>query len=411
MPPENIFFITNKENFFNVFNQIKDITPSFKQDQILVEPASLNTAPAVTYAIKHLAEKKKIDLAAPLIFLPSDHYIGDKEIYEKVVATAMQKVGDNIGTIGITPTKPEIGYGYIRKGKAEDGYCEVLEFKEKPDVKQAEEYISSGQYLWNSGMYIFNIRTFASELRRHAPALYSLLIQNFDKFLKNFHSLSPISIDYAISEKSDKVIVFEGNFGWSDIGSFDSLADILEEKQTSRHININSKNIFIHSATDRLVATLGVEDLIIVENNDSILIQKRGLGEEVKKIVNHLKENKIKELDHNLIVHRPWGKYEVLIENPFHKVKKITVYPGAKLSLQLHYHRVEHWIVVKGLARITRGKETVFLKENESTFIPTLTNHRLENIGKINLEIIEVQTGNYLEEDDIIRHQDEYDRE
>ncbi|MEK7097298.1 MAG: cupin domain-containing protein, partial [Patescibacteria group bacterium] len=230
-------------------------------------------------------------------------------------------------------------------------------------------------------------------------------------FLEKFKSLPSISIDFAISEKSDKVVVFEGDFGWSDIGSFDGLAEILSGKdENSRHIGIDSKNIFIHSTNNRLITTIGVEDLIVVENNDSILIQKRGRSEDVKKIVRHLKDNKFREIDHNLIVYRPWGKYEVLIDSPAHKVKKITVYPGAKLSLQAHYHRAEHWVVVRGSAKIINGENELSLRENESSYIPAMTKHRLENPGKVDLEIIEVQTGNYLEEDDIIRYDDEYKR-
>lgn len=409
MPAENIYFITNNDNFFNVFNQIKEIEKSFKASQVLIEPASLNTAPAMTYAIKHLAEKAKVDLDEPIIFLPSDHYIGDKEAFAKTVAGAMANVGPRIGTIGIVPSKPETGYGYIRKGERENNYFKVLEFREKPDRTTAEEYLRSGQYLWNSGMYIFTIRAFVKELRLHAPEIYSLLTKDFENFTRQFHALPSISIDYAISEKSNNTIVFEGDFGWNDIGSFDSLTEILDN-HNPRHISIDSKNVFVHSANNRLVATLGVEDLNVIETNDSILVYKRGRGEEVKKIVDHLKENNLKEIEHNLVVHRPWGKYEVLIDSPLHKVKKITVYPGAQLSLQKHFHRVEHWVVIKGMAKVTNGDKEIFLKENESTFIPAMTVHRLENPGKINVEIIEVQTGHYLEEDDIIRFEDAYNR-
>lgn len=411
MPAENIFFITNRDNFYNVFNQIKDVLPEFKQEQILVEPASLNTAPAAAYAVKHLAENVKIDLSAPIFFLPADHYIRDVDAYLEIIKIVAAEVSDFIGTIGIVPTKPETGFGYIRKGEKAENYFRIFEFKEKPDRETAQKYLESGEYLWNSGMYVFNIRSFARELRQHAPEIYSLLIKDFDNFLENFSALPAISIDYAISEKSDKVIVFEGDFGWSDIGSFDSLAETAKENNASRHIGIDSKNIFVRSATDRLIVTLGVEDLVIVENRDAILVHRRGQSEEVKKIVEYLKENQIEELDHNLLVYRPWGRYEVLIDEPAHKVKKITVYPGAKLSLQSHHHRVEHWVVVKGVAKIVNGDKEILLKENESAFINALAKHRLENPGKINLEIIEVQTGNYLKEDDIERYDDEYNRE
>lgn len=414
MPLENIFLVTNGENFFNVYNQIRDIEKNFQEKQVLVEPASLNTAPAVTYAVKYLAEEAKIDLEEPIIILPSDHYIGNGEAYAELVKKAMKEVGDNIGTIGINPLSPDTGFGYIKKGEknAEKSYFKVLEFKEKPDKNTAERYLESGRYVWNSGMYIFNIRAFIKEIHKHAPELYSLFIQNFSIFLEKFPNLPAIPIDIAIAEKSDKVIVFEGNFVWSDIGSFDKLAEITAKDKFAggRHIGFDSKNIFVHSTGDRLVVTLGVEDLIVVENNDSILIQRKGKSEDIKKVVEYLKENQFKELNHNIIVYRPWGKYEVLFDTSTHKVKKITVYPGAKLSLQNHYHRAEHWVVVKGVAKVVNGDKSITLKENESTFIPALTLHRLENPGKINLELIEVQTGSYLEEDDIMRYDDDYNR-
>lgn len=413
MPSGSIFFITNRDNLFNVINQIKEIENDFNPAQVLTEPASLNTAAAATYAIKYLAEERGVDVEKPVIFLPADHYIGDRESYLGVVKNSMAKVKDRIGTIGITASAPETGYGYIRKGEKEGDYHRVMEFREKPDKDTAEKYIASGNYVWNSGMYIFNVRTFAKELRQHAPEIYSAMVRNMSEFLEDFKNLPATSIDYAISEKSANVIVFEGEFGWSDIGSFDSLTDKLNniDLKKDRHINIDSKNIFVHSPNNKLIATLGVEDLVVIENNDSILIHKRGRGEDVKMVVDYMKKNSVRELEHNLLVHRPWGKYEVLIDDPAHKVKRITVYPGSKLSLQAHHHRAEHWVVVKGTAKVVNGDKDIVLKENESTFIPAFTKHRLENPGKINLELIEVQTGSYLEEDDIIRFDDVYNRD
>ena len=358
----------------------------------------------------YYAEKKKANPAAPLIILPADHYIGNEGEFSKILKKAAQSVADNIGTIGIIPTKPETGYGYIRKGEKIDGFFKVLEFKEKPDKETAQKYLTSGEYVWNSGMYIFNEKTFSSELEKYSPKIYEIYKKGYDKILENFHSLPSISIDYAISEKSQKVAVFEGDFGWNDIGSFDSLTEIMKKDPNPRHVNIDSKNIFVHTESNRLVATVEVDDLNIIETADSILVQKRGRAEDVKKIVEYLKNHNLRELKHNLIVHRPWGKYEVLMDEPLLKVKRITVYPEGKLSLQAHNHRVEHWVVVKGTAKIVHGEKEITLQENESTFIPKLTKHRLENSGKINLEIIEVQTGSYLEEDDIIRYDDVYNR-
>lgn len=412
MPEKNIFLVTNEENFFNVYNQVKDIYPEIEKNQIITEPASLNTAPAIALGVKYLTDVVKIKKDAPIIINPADHYVGKPEAFVKIVKGAMKKVGDHIGTIGITPAWAETGYGYIKKGKREGSYCILDGFKEKPDLQTARKYLESGEYVWNSGMYLFNAKTFASELKKHCSKLFSFYEKKFDDFLKNFSKLENEAIDTAISEKSKKGIVFEGDFGWSDVGSFDALADIKKQngKVKDRHVLLDSKNVFVHSSSNRLVTTVGVEDLVVVENNDCILIHKRGRSEEVKKVVSHLKDNNYKEIEHNVEVQRPWGKYEVLIDEKNHKVKKITVHPGASLSLQSHNHRAEHWVVVKGTAKVVNGENLLVLHENESTYIPAKAKHRLENPGEVDLQIVEVQTGEYLEEDDIIRYDDIYGR-
>lgn len=409
MPTENIFIVTNKENLYNSYNQLKELEPDYPIGQILIEPMSLNTAPAITLAIKHLAEKVKINTSAPIIILPADHYIGNKNEFCRVVKEAMENTNDHVGTIGIKPSRPETGYGYIEKGDWLGKYYIAKRFTEKPDVETAQEFVSSNNYVWNSGYYIFNIKTFVNELRKHASEIYSILYLDYQNFFARFGEMPDISIDYAISEKSDKVIVFEGDFGWSDVGSFDSLSELMTNDNT-KHISIESKNVFVHSENNRLVATIGVKDLVVIENTDAILIKQKGRSDDLRGLVKYLKDKKYKELEHNMIVHRPWGRYEILVDNGSHKAKKIVVYPGAKLSVQSHYHRAEHWIVVKGIAKILLEKETKLLRENESTFIPAATKHSLENPGKINLELIEVSTGNYLEEDDIQRFEDIYNR-
>ena len=409
MPADNIFFITNKENYYNALNQIKDVKKDFDKTKILIEPASLNTAPAIAYAVKYLLEKVKIDINEPIVFLPSDHYIAREATFIKTLDTAFKRIGDAIGTIGIVPTAPKTAYGYIKKGDRQGDYYRVQEFKEKPDEETARQYLLSGQYVWNSGIYIFNAKTFINELRSLAPEIYRVCAQSFPVFIENFQRLPNVSIDVAISEKSDKVIVFEGDFGWSDIGSFDSLAEIrASDTGNGRHISIDSKNIFVHSAKNRLITTLGVEDLNIIENNDSILIHKKGRSEEMKKVVDYLKNNNYRELSDNIVDYRPWGKAELLIDTPTYKVKKNIVYPGGKISLQSHQHRTEHWIMVRGIAKVINAEKVLYLKENESIYVPPMTVHRLENIGKINVEFIEVQTGNYLNEDDIVRYDDCY---
>jgi mannose-1-phosphate guanylyltransferase/mannose-6-phosphate isomerase len=413
IPADGIYLVTNPDNYFNVFNQIREVYPQVAKKQIIVEPVSLNTAPAILLAVKYLAEKIKADEKAPLIFLPADHHIGDEEKFIRIARAAMEEVGDNIGTLGITPTGPETGFGYIEKGKSEGGYHRAASFKEKPDRAVAESYLASGRYVWNSGIYIMTSATLKKEIAEHAPRLSSHFDKSYDDFLDSFSELPAESIDTAISEKSDKVIVFEDDFGWSDIGSFDVLAGIVQKNNLidKRHIFIDSDNVYAHSESGKTIATLGVSDINIIESNDVVFVQKKGRSEDVKKVVNYLKDNGRKEIEHSIIVYRPWGKYEVLIDNAKnHKVKKITVFPGASLSLQSHEYRSEHWVVVKGTAEAVNGEKTLMLHENESTYIPAGAKHRLANPGKEDLEIIEVQTGEYLGEDDITRYEDDYGR-
>ncbi len=410
MPKENIYFSTGKDNFFNVLNQIREVEKDYNKEQVIAEPMARNTAPAMALSVKYLAEKVQIDPKASIIFLPADHYIKDTEKFAQIVKSAMQEVGSHIGTIGITPTKPVTGYGYIRKGEKSNNHNKVLEFKEKPDKETAKKYVDSGEYVWNSGMFIFNVSTFQDELEKNAPEIFDLYKESYENFLANFGKTPSISIDYAIAEKSNRVIVFEGDFGWNDIGSFDSLAEIKISDENPRHLNFDSKDVYVHTDSNRLVATLGVENINIIETADSILVQKQGRAEEVKKIVEYLKENNLDELEHNLMVYRPWGKFEVLVDDVNHKVKKLTVFPGAKLSLQSHKRRAEHWVVVKGIAKVVNGENLLTLHENESTYISAGNKHQLSNEGGEPLEIIEVQTGDYFGEDDIERYEDKYGR-
>jgi mannose-1-phosphate guanylyltransferase/mannose-6-phosphate isomerase len=410
MPTSHIFVVTGKDGYFDVLRQLQEVDEHFDAKQILVEPVALNTAPAITYAIKHLVEMVKVPLTTPIMIAPSDHYIADSGAYTKIVKDFALTVGPHIGTIGITPTKPETGYGYIKKGDLIKPYHAVTEFKEKPSQEIAKSYVDSGKYVWNSGMYLFAIETFIEELKKHAPGIHEHFKKDMKTFLSDFSLMPSISIDYAISEKSDKVVVYEGDFGWNDIGSFDSLADLQDKKEDTRHINIDSHNIFIHNGNDKVIATIGVDDLNIIDTKDGLLIKKRGTGEDVKKVVEKMKELKMKEVDHNMLGYRPWGKYEVLVDQPNHKVKKIVVYPGGRLSLQSHGKRSEHWIIVKGIAGVTHGESYKIFSENESVHIPVNTKHRLENKGEGLLEVIEVQTGDYFGEDDIVRFDDEYGR-
>ncbi|TXH01456.1 MAG: mannose-1-phosphate guanylyltransferase [Candidatus Moraniibacteriota bacterium] len=294
---DKIFFVTNKNGYVNVLEQIQAIEPEFEPSNIIIEPTSLNTAPALACAVKYLLDRKGVQRQEQIVSFHADHYIRDTEEYVALLQVALEQLGDHIGTIGIEPTKPETGYGYIRKGKQQGEYFMVAEFCEKPPLERAKEYLASGQYVWNSGMYLFSVQTFLGEIEKYAPEISSLMQKDWEGFLDGFSSLPAVSIDNAVSEKSDRVIVFPGNFGWSDIGSFDSLADLGQSGFLTRHISIDDKNVLVHSEGDKLIATIGLEDVVVVEAGDSILVYKRGRAEEVKKVVEKLKEGGAKEID------------------------------------------------------------------------------------------------------------------
>lgn len=294
---ENILLVTNEPGYPNVLLQIQAIEPGFEPAQILIEPKSLNTAPALAAAVKYLLDCRGAKQEEKIVFVPADHFIRDTEEYVALLETAFREIGDRLGTIGIEPTKPETGYGYIRKGEPAANHFTVAEFCEKPPLDQAKAYLASGDYLWNSGMYLFTAGTFLEEIEKYAPEIFALLDKDWESFLDGFQALPAISIDNAVSEKSDRVIVFPGNFGWSDIGSFDSLAELGTSGFMTRHIGIDCKDVYVHSENDRLIATIGLEDIVVVEAGDSILVYKRGRAEAVKQIVEKLKEGEAKEID------------------------------------------------------------------------------------------------------------------
>ncbi|MGB4943488.1 MAG: sugar phosphate nucleotidyltransferase [Candidatus Moraniibacteriota bacterium] len=300
MPMERIYFITNQDGFSTVLEQIHEIDATFETSQVIIEPKSLNTAPAMACAVKYLQSEKAVGPDEKVLFLPSDHYIGNVESYIATLKTAFETVGEYIGTIGIRALTPETGYGYIKKGAPENGHFSVVQFCEKPDKIVAAGYVQSGEYVWNSGMYLMSIETFIREIQQHAPEIAASLKGPWSGFIEDFDALPSISFDYAVSEKSSAVVVYEGDFGWSDIGSFDSLAEISGGTRTeTRHIGIDSEHVFVHSASDRLVATIGVDNLTIIETPDSILVCRRGRTEEVKKIVEILKASGAREVESN----------------------------------------------------------------------------------------------------------------
>jgi mannose-1-phosphate guanylyltransferase/mannose-6-phosphate isomerase len=413
--PEDIILLTNEQYKFHVLAELNEISENLT-DKILLEPARRNTAPAIAFGMKYCLERLRVEPSEVLLVCPSDHIIKPVEKFVEYVRLA-EKVAKQgyLITFGIKPLYPETGYGYIKiTGEDKGGYYSVERFTEKPDFETAKRFLSEGNYFWNSGMFAFTIETMIEELRLCAPEIYQLFDHPLEAMIANFHKMPDISIDYAVMEKSKKVVAIPMDIYWSDIGSWDSLYDVLEKDEKGNVIlgNVLTKETenSLIIGNKRLIATIDLKDLIIVETDDALLIAKRGSAQKVKHIVEELKAwNRVEALEHKT-VYRPWGEYTVLEEGPRYKIKRIVVKPGAKLSLQMHYHRSEHWVVVKGTAKVTIGDKVMYIHENESAYVPKSTPHRLENPGKIPLEIIEVQNGEYVGEDDIVRLDDEYGR-
>lgn len=393
--PEDLHIVTGVAYFHDVAQQIKAIHPKLEAN-IIVEPAAKNTAPALEFALR------KLNPAPDALFLvtPADHIIAPVAKYQEHVLEACQFAQKGfLVTFGIRPTRPETGYGYIKaKGFA------VEKFVEKPDLKTAQKYLQAGDYFWNSGMFVFSAATFREELHKHCPEIATA----------SFEAMPSISIDYAVLEKSERVAMVPLEVTWSDIGSWENVYELLDKDEQQNAIQgdavtLHTTNSLI-LAQSRLVATIGVKDFLIVETEDVVLIADKKEAQQVKQIVEQLKHLGKKEAREHLTTQRPWGAYTVLMEGDRYKIKKIQVQPQQKLSLQMHYHRSEHWVIVSGTAKVTiQDKETI-VHEGESIFVPKSAIHRVENPGKVVLEIIEVQVGEYLGEDDILRLEDIYGR-
>jgi mannose-1-phosphate guanylyltransferase/mannose-6-phosphate isomerase len=411
IPKERIFFVTHKDQYWHVFNQIHEVYPELRAEQIVSEPERRNTAAALVLGMR---QARTVDATiAPsdvCVVAPSDHYIKHTDLFTALLAQAIAGTKDNVAIIGTKPHAPKTGFGYFRQDrKRDDGSHTVDTFHEKPDVATATEYVQSGQWIWNTGIYMLSDETLERELTNHAPHLLSLrTTPNIDVV---YRELPDLAIDHAISERTKHLIAYDASaVGWSDIGAFDAVEPENVVERPVEHIGVDSSNITVLGNDKHLVATIGVEDLTIVKTQDSTLICKKGESEKVKTLVQELKTKQHPTVEDELLVHRPWGKYEVLVDSPLYKVKRITVLPDAKLSLQSHEHRSEHWVVVKGAASIVNGSRSYVVYENESVFIPKGGLHQLGNAGSEPLEIIEVQTGHYLGEDDITRYADDYKR-
>ncbi len=408
--PSEMLIVTNQDYFHHVKTQVGELDPELAQ-QILVEPERKNTAPAIALAYAYLADRMKCDPSETFLVSSSDHLISPEDRFLEAVQQAdlLARKGRHV-IFGIRPHKPETGYGYILADKSGN----VQRFVEKPDYALAQQYLLSGDYLWNSGIFLFQMELFQKELGAYCPEIESKLHAGFEQAMQHFSEMPEISIDYALMEKSKRVSVLPLDLTWSDVGSWDSVYDAFE-KDSNQNVkvgnvmDIDTKNCLIMGGK-RLISTIGLEDLLVVETDDALLIGKKGESQRVKQLVEELKKKNAKEPYEHLTSHRPWGRYTVLEEGERYKIKRIVVEPGQKLSLQMHYHRSEHWVVVQGTAKVTLGEKEQILHENESIFVQKGQVHRLENPGRVRLELIEVQVGEYVGEDDIVRLEDVYQR-
>ncbi|MDM8563043.1 mannose-1-phosphate guanylyltransferase/mannose-6-phosphate isomerase [Candidatus Marithioploca araucensis] len=414
--------VCNENHRFLVAEQLRNIGVSAAH--IILEPIGRNTAPAVAVAALTALSR---DSDAILLVLPADHLIAKTSLFREAVTAGVPLASaNNLVTFGIVPNRPETGYGYINATDViEDNALSVKRFVEKPDLDTAQQYINSGEYYWNSGMFLFKASQYIKELETYAPDIVNSCRQAIDNAKKDkdflrldadaFKASPSDSIDYAVMEKTHSAVMIPLDAGWNDIGAWSSLWEVSEQDSEGNVILGDVLTENVHDsylrAEHRLLAAIGVENLTIIETADAVLVAHKDHVQEVKKIVSRLKADERCEAELHRKVYRPWGSYEGIDAETRFQVKRITVNPGASLSLQKHYHRSEHWIVVKGTAQVTKGDETFIITENQSTYIPLGIKHRLENPGKLPLEIIEVQSGSYLGEDDIVRYEDAYGRE
>jgi mannose-1-phosphate guanylyltransferase/mannose-1-phosphate guanylyltransferase/mannose-6-phosphate isomerase len=410
--------ICNEDHRFMVAEQLREIEA--EAHAIILEPVGRNTAPAV--ALAALAA----DPDEVLLILPADHVIEDVATFQAAVKQAVVEAEKgHLVTFGIVPTGPETGYGYIQATKEGDGVArQVNRFVEKPDLETATGYLESGDYYWNSGMFVFKASRYLEELEKFNSEMLAACREAYEKAEEDldfvridrvaFEACPSDSIDYAVMEKTDSAVVIPLDANWNDVGSWAALWEVSEKDSQGNALKgdvltHDTTNSYIYS-DQKLVATIGIKDLVVIETDDAVMVAPRDRVQEVKEIVARLKADKRSESEQHRKVYRPWGYYDSIDNGERHQAKRIVVKPGAKLSLQMHHHRAEHWIVVKGTALVTRGEEQLIVSENESTYIPLGTIHCLENKGVIPLEMIEVQSGSYLGEDDIVRFEDKYGR-
>ena len=413
--PADVFVLTSRQYMYAMKEQLRAINSDLEKN-ILFEPCQKNTAPAIALALKYIMERHGAISSETVFVTPSDQIIEPVERFCSYLdrSSKLAQAG-RIATFGIRPTHPEVGYGYIQAGARfrEDALI-ADRFVEKPDHDTAVSYIAAGNFYWNAGMFAFRIGTMIEELKAFSPEIAKYFEGSFEEFERDFEKLPNISIDYAVMEKSKKTVVLPIDLTWSDVGSWDSVYDLLPKDQNGNAslgevVEIDTVNSLI-LGDRRLVAAIGLEDMLIVETPDVVLVAKKKESQKVKEIVSRLKAMGRKEIKEHLTTNRPWGHFTILDAGERYKIKKILVNPGQTLSLQMHFHRSEHWVVVKGTAKVTIEAKETFVHENESIYVPKGSVHRVSNPGKVALEIIETQVGEYLGEDDIVRLQDIYGR-
>ncbi|AIY64599.1 mannose-1-phosphate guanylyltransferase/mannose-6-phosphate isomerase [Pseudoalteromonas piratica] len=415
----NPIAVCNEAHRFIIAEQLNEIGQS--PSAVILEPVARNTAPAIALAALKASE---LNENAVLVILAADHVINDTVGFQKAVEAAIKEAeNDSLVTFGVVPEKPEAGFGYIQ-AQVEGQLSAIKRFVEKPDLETAKQYVESGDYYWNSGMFVFKAKSFLEELSEHDPDMYQTVKRAFEqascdldftRIPKEEFALCPDnSIDYAVMEKTQKGMVLPISVGWNDVGSFSALWEVLNKDNNGNANlgdvkNIDSENCLVQSE-NQFVATIGVKDLVVIGTKDSILVAHKDRVQDVKKVVQYMSDTERCEHLLHREVHRPWGKYDSVDNGERYQVKRITVKPGASLSKQMHHHRAEHWIVVSGTAIVEVDEKETLLSENQSIYIPLGSVHRLTNPGKVNLELIEVQSGSYLGEDDIVRFNDVYGR-
>jgi mannose-1-phosphate guanylyltransferase/mannose-6-phosphate isomerase len=399
---DDIYIVTNSDYKYLIFGQIEEMGFTPPNENILLEPESRNTLPAIFNGVK--AIRKKCDDVVAVF--SSDHLIGDDDAFKSVILSSVPLTDKYLLTFGVRPYSPETGYGYIKPGKPEGPGYIVDEFREKPDIKTAEKYVQSG-YLWNCGIFMFHSALFTDEVKKHCAEVYNAFLS--DDTEECFRLSPSISIDYGLLEKSESVAVVPLNVQWNDLGSFATFYDQYEaQKDTYGNVRFNKEvlidcsNNMIYSDNDKAIVAIGVNDLVVVDQKDALLICHKDHTQKVKDAVNALKNANDSRTDYHLTEYYPWGSCTLLEEGKFYKIRRLSVLPGKKLGCQMHYHRSEHWIIVSGTATVVIDGQESLVSSNESVFVKNGRRHSIANNGKIILQVIEVQSGLYLEEDDVV---------